>query len=308
MNRNPGVCGELCRILTDDGLELNGVYAEPGQRSEVKDRISKLCVVHVHGWDGNFYENRFIDHAADACRHLGVAFAAFNSRGHDYIADMLRPAKRDYVQVGGMFERFREGMLDVKASVDFASARGCRKVFLQGHSLGAMKVTHYLAKTGDPRVAGLILLSPADTLGWIRRKLGRTFPRALAYARRLVRERRGREPMPSRFYDSPVSAQTFVEAYGPKSLTGIFNISRTDRKRFPELAAVGVPVILAVGTVEEYFVGSAQRFVDGIAECLVNSPSFAGVIIKGAPHNYLGYERELSAELEDWLGDRIQGV
>jgi pimeloyl-ACP methyl ester carboxylesterase len=169
-----------------------------------------------------------------------------------------------------------------------------------------MKATHYLAKTGDPRVAGLILLSPADTLGWIREKLGRRFPGALAHARMLIRQGRGTELMPSRFYDSLVSARTFVEAFGPKSLTGIFNISRTDRRRFPELAAVKVPVLLAVGTVEEYFVGPAQEFVEGIAECLESCRSFSGIVIEGAPHNYLEHEQALAAELEDWLKQRTE--
>lgn len=326
--------GELCRILTDDGLELNGFYVGRSQRSEVRRQKSEVsgrtphpqspvpnpyCVVHVHGWDGNFYENRFIDHTAAACSRLGVGFAAFNNRGHDYIADILRirrdrnsglrrrRERLDYVQLGGVFERFRDGRLDVKAAVDFAEARGHRKVFLQGHSLGAMKATHYVAQARYPRVAGLVLLSPADTLGWIREKLGRRLPGALAYAQRLVRQGRGRELVPPRFYDSPVSVRTFVEAFGPKSLTGIFNISRTARRDFPELAAVSVPVLLAVGTVEEYFVGPAQEFVEGIGGYLEQCPSFAGVVLEGAPHNYLGYEAACADALQDWIEQRTRG-
>jgi pimeloyl-ACP methyl ester carboxylesterase len=333
-NRTSSVPGELCRILTDDGLELQGFYVRRSQKPDAGSQKSEVpqsgarpksplpspsCVVHAHGWDGNFYENRFIDHAARACGRVGVDFAAFNNRGHDYIADVLRqrsqqpegkgqkPKPRlDYVQAGGMFERFEECLPDVKAAVDFAEARGCRKVFLQGHSLGAMKATYYLAKTGDPRIIGLILLSPADTLSWIRQKLGKGHTGALAHAQRLVRQGRGTELMPLRFYESPVSARTFVEAYGPKSLTGIFNVSRTDRQRFPELAAVTVPVLLTVGTVEEYFVGPAQGFVDGIAECLEGCSSFTGIVLEGAPHNYLGYEQDLAGELENWLRQMIR--
>jgi len=331
-NLNSGLPCELCRVTTDDGLELNGFYHSGGTRSEGRgagtsipdpQRLvsSPFCLVHVHGWDGNFYENRFTDHAARACGRAGVGFAAFNNRGHDYISDILRTRRSQkakgkgqkseprlgYVQVGGMFERFGECLLDVKAAVDFAVARGWRKVFLQGHSLGAVKVTYYLAQTHDPRVAGLILLSPADTMGWIREKLGHAFPKALAHAQRLLEASRGTELMPLRFYETPVSARTFVEAYGPRSLTGVFNISRTDRQRFPELAAITVPVLLEVGTVEEYFVGSAQRFVDGIAERLEHCPSFTGIVIEGAPHNYLGHEQALTDELEDWLQGRIRG-
>jgi len=331
-NRNSTIPCELCRITTGDGLELNGFYHSGGARykgrgtrvsiSGPKSQVpSAACVVHVHGWDGNFYENRFIDHAVRACDRAGVGFAAFNNRGHDYISDILRTQRSDrpqtrsqrqkprldYVQVGGVLERFDECLIDVKAAVDFAVARGWRKVFLQGHSLGAVKVTYYLAQTHDPRVAGLILLSPADTMGWIREKLGHAFPKALAHAQRLLEASRGTELMPLRFYETPVSARTFVEAYGPRSLTGVFNISRTDRQRFPELAAITVPVLLEVGTAEEYFVGSAQRFVDGIAERLEHCPSFTGIVIEGAPHNYLGHEQALTDELEDWLQGRIRG-
>jgi len=305
----PGISGEFCRIRTEDGLELQGFYSAPrsglGHNPNSPNGIGSCpaptAVVHVHGWDGNFYENRFIDRTAATCSRLGLGLAAFNNRGHDYISDLLRPADQDYVQMGGVYERFEECLPDVAAAVDFTQNRGCRRVFLQGHSLGATKATHYLTKTRDSRVAGLILLSPADGLGWIRRKLGREFPGVLRYARRLVRQGRSTELLPSRLYDSPISARTFVNAFGPRSLTGMFNMSRTDRQQFPELAAVKVPVLLVVGTIEEYFVGAAQGFVDRVAACLKNCPSFTGIVVEGAPHNYLGYEAKLAAVLGRWL-------
>jgi pimeloyl-ACP methyl ester carboxylesterase len=266
---------------------------------------------------GNFYENRFIDHVASACRGLGVGFAAFNNRGHDYIADVLRAnrqgrqerqgvrkrtcARFDYVQIGGAYERVGDCVEDIRAMLDFAEERGYRRILLQGHSLGAVKATHYFAKTGDPRIAGLILLSPADGLGWIRQRLGRKFLKALGYARRLIRQGNGKVLLPSRLYDSPVSARSCVDAFGPKSLVGMFNMSRTHRQRFPELASINVPVLLALGTIEEYFVGPAAEFVDRIAMCLWNCPSFTSVVLKGAPHNYLGCEAKLAGAVSRWL-------
>jgi pimeloyl-ACP methyl ester carboxylesterase len=303
-----GISGEFCRVRTEDGLELQGFYVEGSQKSDTRTLKSEVtgigpraAVLHVHGWDGNFYENRFIDYAAQTCTRLGLGFLSGNNRGHDYIADLLRPARGDYVQVGGIYEKLADCVKDIGAWLDFLTRRGVKRVVLQGHSLGATKVTHYLTKTRDPRVAGLILLSPADGLGWIRRKLGRGFPGVLRYARRLVRQGRSTELLPSRLYDSPISARTFVDAFGPRSLTGMFNMSRTDRQQFPELAAVNVPVLLAVGTIEEYFVGTAQGFVERVAACLKNCPSFTGIVIKGAPHNYLGCETRLAAVLGRWL-------
>jgi hypothetical protein len=85
-------------------------------------------------------------------------------------------------------------------------------------------------------------------------------------------------------------------------------MSRTDRQHFPELTAVEVPVLLAVGTVEEAFVGKPQKYVDDIRACMVNCPSFTGAVIDGAPHNYLGRERELAGVLRRWLRIRVRGV
>jgi hypothetical protein len=88
----------------------------------------------------------------------------------------------------------------------------------------------------------------------------------------------------------------------------MFNMSRTDRKQFPELAAINVPVLMAVGTVEEAFVGAPQKYVADVETQLVNCPSFTGAVVEGAPHNYLGREAQLAKVLEKWLRPRIQGV
>jgi hypothetical protein len=90
-NLNPGVSGELCRIPTDDGLELNVFSAAPGQKAEARSQDPRpadsatgpqslvtvpCCLVQVHGWDGDFHENRFIDRAADSattCRRHAEA-------------------------------------------------------------------------------------------------------------------------------------------------------------------------------------------------------------------------------------------
>jgi len=101
----PGVTGEFVRVLTEDGMELQGFYVGRSQKLEVRMQRSEspnpelgprsltadpFCLVHVHGWDGNFYENRFIDHAAEVCARQGIGFVTGNNRGHDYIADILR--------------------------------------------------------------------------------------------------------------------------------------------------------------------------------------------------------------------------
>jgi len=343
-----GITGEFCRVLTEDGMELSGFYQPGGTRDKGRGAIGSapnpqspttnpICLIHVHGWDGNFYENRFIDYAAAECARLGIAFISGNNRGHDYISDILRTSRTvgqgpprpsqkpearcqksevrkrqaesyDYVQIGGMYEKLADSVADIRAWVDIAAARGAQRVILQGHSHGAIKVAHYLTTTRDPRVCGLILLSPSDDMGLARKQLGERFSWVLARAREMSSKGSGRKLLPEKDSPYPVSAATFFDCHNKDSIAGMFNMSRTDRREFPELGSIRVPVLLAVGTVEEAFVGKPQKYVDDIQACMVNCPSFAGAVIEGAPHNYLGRERELAAVLRRWLRIMARGV
>lgn len=297
MVRHPyPVAGELCRVITRDGLELHGFSAAPRKPAQT-------ALLHVHGWDGNFYENRFVLHAARVVTGRGFLFITANNRGHDYVADVLRDRGRylDYCQVGGIYERFADAVEDIRAWVDFCARRGCRRVILQGHSHGAIKALLYLDRTRDRRVSGLVLLSPSDDLGLVRAKLGPRYSRALALARRLVGQERDRELMPGWANEYPVSAGTFLDCFGPESVTGMFNIARTDRDEFPELARVKVPVLLAAGTEDEAFVGQPQDFCRDVAGLLAAAPAVTTAVIKGAPHNYLGRETRLAEVLDHWL-------
>ncbi len=287
--------GELYRITTSDGLELHG-FLSPAENSP-----TATAVCHVHGLDGNFYENRFLDEAARVYNRAGADFLTGNNRGHDYIADILRPGRGDYVQLGGVYERMRDCVKDISAWVDFLWRRGARHVVLQGHSHGAIKVVHYLVKTEDPRVRALVLLSPSDDMGLARKMLKSRFASVLARARRLVRDDRGRELMRQKDFPYPISARSFVDFLDPRSVTGMFNLSRTDRRSFPELALVRVPVFCAVGTVREAFTLKPTVFLKTLQELLVRCPSFVGTVVTGAPHNYLGREKELACNLERWL-------
>ena len=295
--------GGLCRTLTRDGLELVGFGSIPAD--------ARTGLVHIHGLDGNFYENRFVDSAAEACGKAGYAFVSGNTRGHDYIADLIRvdpgSAELGSVQVGGMYERLRDSAEDVRAWTEWLREQGCERVILQGHSHGAIKVLHYLFTSNDPAVCGLVLLSPSDDFGLARLRLGERFDEAVELATRMVREGRDRDMMPGEFFPYPTSAGTFLDTLGPDSVALAFNLSRTDRTSFPELNSVRVPVLLVVGTVEEAFVQTPEQYAAAIGQELTSAPSFESVMVRDAPHNYLGHEAEVGAALGRWLEDRNRG-
>ena len=291
--------GEFCRVLTEDGLELQGMYVAPDGGA------SEMTLVHTHGLDGNFYENRFVDHVANACLQNGLSFITANNRGHDYISDLIRENPESgeitYSQIGGIYELFEESVLDIAAWVGFARSRGSKKFIIQGHSHGALKAIYYLSKGGAEGVEGLVLLSPSDDFGKQRASLGDTFDDALALAEGLISEGKGLEVLPPGIFHYPISAQSYYDIYRPGSPLALFNVSRTDRSDFPELAGVKVPVLMIVGSVDEAFLGEPDEFLRTSHDLLTNAPSFEGSVLLGAPHNYLGWDEEVGKTIGAWL-------
>jgi pimeloyl-ACP methyl ester carboxylesterase len=290
--------GEICRFRTADGVELQGLFCTP-ERSR-----AETTVVHVHGLSGNFYENRFVDYVADALVAAGVNFLTFNNRGHDYITDLLCEDAQGgltYRTGGGAYETFRDCLTDIKAAIGLAISRGSRKVVLQGHSHGALKAAFYASQVKEAHFAGLILLSPSDDIGIQRKRLGGDFDTVLSGALKQIAAQHGHEFIPRERFEYPMSAHTYVDTFGPDSPIALFNLSRTDRHEFPELAAVSLPTLAAVGTIEEYYLGAAEQFLLDMKATMNNVPHFTGYVAKGAPHNYLGHESKIAAVIRDWV-------
>jgi acetyl esterase/lipase len=84
---------------------------------------------------------------------------------------------------GAAFERFGESVHDIRAAIALAVKSGYRRVILAGHSTGANKVLHYLARTRDRRVVGLILLGPVSDVAGERKRIGspRACPEGLGH-------------------------------------------------------------------------------------------------------------------------------
>jgi pimeloyl-ACP methyl ester carboxylesterase len=294
--------GEFCRTVTTDGIELQSFLAEPaGEPAED-------WVLHVHGLAGNFYENRFVDHVAGAVTGAGLGFVTTNNRGHDYISDFIvekAGEEAGYVQIGGIYEILSECVEDIAAWIDFLRARGGRRVVLEGHSHGALKVVHYLHHRPDAGVAGLVLLSPSDDFGCQRARLGSRFDEGVETARTMVETGKGRDLMPEGFFHYPVSARTYLDIFKPDSDLKIFNTSLTDSDDLAALASVRVPVLAMVGSVEEAFVQEPEEYLASIEKHLTGSTDFTGRVLWGAPHNYMGHDAEAARAIGEWLAGRF---
>ncbi|MGD9140011.1 MAG: alpha/beta hydrolase [bacterium] len=291
--------GEFARVITEDGLELQGLFVTP------EGGASRSTVVHTHGLDGNFYENRFIDHIGHACVEAGFNFITSNNRGHDYISDFIVEApgsgEFSYRQIGGIYEVFEESALDIAAWVDFAKSRGSTRIVIQGHSHGALKAVYYFTRGDLAGVEGLVLLSPSDDFGKQRAALGDEFGTALGLAEGLIKEGRELDLLPPGIFHYPISARSYHDIFRSGSPLGLFNVSRTDRNEFPELSSVRVPVLMIVGSVEEAFLGDPDDFIKAARELMPNAPGFEGTVLYGAPHNYLGSDAEAGRAIGAWL-------
>jgi pimeloyl-ACP methyl ester carboxylesterase len=290
--------GEFCRVLTSDGLELQGILVAP------EGGPADTSLLHVHGLAGNFYENRFVDAVADAVTTCGMNFLTVNNRGHDYISDFIveeGDGATGSVQIGGIYEIFEDCVRDIAAWTGFLRSRGSTRIILQGHSHGALKVTYYLHRKAEPDIAGLVLLSPSDDFGCQRERVGQAFDEAVGVARDMVDRGAARDLLPPGRFHYPVSAQTFLDIFTTGSALGMFNLSETDRKHFAELESIKVPVLAIVGSVEEAFLGSPDGYLDSLKARLKNAPGFEGRVIEGAPHNYQGFDDQVAGHIAGWL-------
>jgi pimeloyl-ACP methyl ester carboxylesterase len=294
--------GKFVRWFTDDGLELQGLLCQPMGHALGKG------ILHLHGLAGNFYENRFIDWVGDAVTKRGYTFLTVNTRGHDYVADFLKRTDHELcsVQIGGAHETFEESEADIAAWLDFLEAQGCSDVALQGHSFGALKAVYYQSRRQDRRVTAMILASPPDMIGLQKAAHQNQFGAFLDLARARVDANQGRELMPTNALEGyPIDAETYLDFFGPQARTGIFDFHAPDD--FQELASLAVPILAFFGTVNEAVVGDIPKCLQLIKANARKSTLCDTAVVEGAPHNYLGYERQVAHMIANWVGKLQRG-
>ncbi len=280
----------LQRITTKDGLELQGLLFEP-------DRKTVNVLVHIHGWVGNFYENKFIDYIAKETTSKGFSFLTFNNRGAGIINDFIKrkKSKVDYITMGGSLEEFKDCVFDIKAAVDFLDNKGYKNIILQGHSLGCQKATFYEYKTKDHRVKGLVLLAPVDDILFTKAILKNKYSKSLSIAKEIFKSGMGNDPVPGWMAFYPLlSAKMFLNIADPKSDSGrIFDYSG-DLK---EIRNIGLPILAVFGSKDKYHPNPGDKLKilkEKVKNCDVE-------LVQGAGHSFVNFEGYLSKLIINWL-------
>lgn len=287
----------LHRLITKDNLELMGLLYEP-------DTESKKILVHVHGMAGNFYENKFLDHIAEALTSNGIAFFAFNNRGMEFIKDMYKveEEKRSVVRLGDTYEKFEDCLLDIQAAIDFAESKGFSQIHLSGHSLGGPKVAYYAAKDGDKKIASVIFLSPADMVGLAR--ADKDFERDVTTAKKMIAEGHGNKIMPFDVWgDCILSADSYMNLSDESSDVAIFNFYNP-QDELKVLGKIAIPSITIMGRKDHVVIIPIEDLMGRIEKAMTSSPRVETKILGDASHDYNGYGQELADTLKTW----VQGI
>ena len=280
----------LARIETRDGVWLDGAVAEPRRRRG-------LALVWVHGLGSVFSSGQpLMGELSRRLTRAGAGYFKFNTRGHG------TAVSRGSRLFGAAFERFGDCVADIRAVIACARSAGYPRVVLAGHSTGANKVLHYLARTRDRRVAGLMLLGPVSDVAGEAKRLGwRELGRRVAIAERIARrDPRALIPREWGFW----SARRYLSLYRPGGAEDVFPYYRP-RARWPALASIRTPVAVLVGERDEFLDRPADDLVEAFAAHATRARSFTGLIVPGANHGFVGREAQLAARMLAWMRTRL---
>jgi len=282
----------FCRTDTCDQLKLPGLLFEP-------EAGSKVGILHLHGRAGGFYANAFLDEMAETYNAAGFGFLTVNLRGHDQIAD-FRVGDTDQIKrIGQAFDVFEESIFDIDAWVKFLRSRGYEKIILQGYSQGGGKAVYFLNEEPQADVIALVLMSPADAAGLLKKHDPRNFEKDLAEAETMVAQGRGNEllPRPIRgtYY---VSAKSFVDEFGDQTKANIFPVF--ENGNFEKLKNIKIPILAFYGSKENLCINSPKEDLATIANHFKNKNSKTA-IVDGADHTYHKQEKQVADSITDWL-------
>ena len=280
----------LVRINSIDNIEQPGILYTPSDNTNV-------IVIHVHGLNGNFYENRFLDNLAKAYTDKNYAFLTFSNRGRDYIADLAQGDK--YITLGGSLERFKDCILDIDGVIEWAKEKGFREIVLEGHSYGCNKVIYYYNKKKNPAIKNLVLLAPCDVpsegIKFIEKE---EYEIAKKESTRLVNENKENEFIyTSIMANNRIAAGTYYYDFLPGGEDDFIRYVDGVNGKSEVLNSIDIPTLVVFGTSDECVL---TQPIDIVKEYLTNNIKDCNIkIIEGANHSYTGKYDELGKIIKD---------
>lgn len=275
---------ELVRIMSVDEIEQPGILYTPIENTH-------KIVIHVHGLNGNFYENRFLDILAKSYIDKGYAFLTFNNRGRDFITELLKG--NDFTIIGGSLERFKDCILDIQGVINWVKEKGYKEIILEGHSYGCNKVLYYYNRNKDDSVKKIVLLAPCDIPSEGKKFLSEEeYKIAKEEATRLVNERKEKELIDfSIMANGKIAAETYYYDFLPGGENDFIRYVDGIDGKSEILNSIDIPVLVIFGNVDECVL---TQPIDIVKDYLNNNIDDCNIqIIEGADHSYTNRYEEL---------------
>ena len=251
---------------------LDGFY-----RSGPKQNAPLL--VFVHGMGSNFYRSALKKAFLEAAPALGLGVLSFNNRG----------AER-----GTEDEKFLACLPDLDAASEFARRRGHRKLVFVGHSTGCQKIAFWQAKRGNPAVAGLVLLAPADDYATTRRDFGKRFEKKVAWAKKMVAKGKGDAQVVG-LYERFTAARFLSLADLKHAEANVFRYAGA----LTQFRRIQCPMLAVFGEDEEFAAIPPAEML-AILRRKTNAREFDDWLIPGADHGFHGCAAELALSVCQW--------
>lgn len=280
--------GELVSATTHDGLLLHGFFSPP-------DSIEKGIVISIHGFEGNFYENTFVRVIVDALSQKGIGFLTVNTRGNGK-ATNFNTTSGTIKTIGAWYEVLEDAWIDIDAWVEFIDKKGFTgPIYVQGHSLGTMKVVRYLFEgTFRQRIAKLILLAPFDKNVLLKHEAKQTVSELLPVVKDHIAQGRGNALLESEHTNRVTSHTTFASWYEQDDLGSVF-LMENEETANTMLSKINQPTLIVVGSNDEYFYQNEKDVYAHKLDVLTRRfPNAQGVLLPTADHSFSPKENELA--------------
>ena len=275
---------KLVRINSIDEVELPGILY-------ILDEDTDKIAIHVHGLNGNFYENRFLDTLAKSYTDKNYAFLTFNNRGTGFITELLK--WNNFTVIWGCLERFKDCVLDIEGVVNCVKSKGYKDIILEGHSYGCNKVLYYYNHKKDNNIKQIVLLAPCDIPSECKKFLSEEeYNIVKEQSTRLVEENKENELINfSAMTNGKISSWTFYYDFLPNGENDFIKYKDGVNAKSEVLNNIDIPVLVIFGDEDEFVLTEP---IEVIKWYLENNLSDCNIqIIEKSDHLYTGKYEEL---------------
>ena len=192
---------------------------------------------------------------------------------------------------------YKRQVYDIDAGIDFLVKQGYEEIVLIGHSTGANKVSFYSGRKNDPRILGVILISPiSDRL--VPQKVSTNHNGDLLSMNRFIDQGKGDELMPGKIF-FPLTPKRFVSLYSRGSEEDTFDYGDPQPK-MNYFSKITKPLLVIFAEKDE----SSDRpmyQIKNIFDACSTSRHYESTIVKNAFHSFGERENLLIELIMTWV-------